>query len=69
MDSGKQSREQCGGTLEVHNNSRGGAKIAEQRNPKIHLKFIAKRDIDQIQPQSDTKWEGVLAVPKTHKMH
>ena len=45
------------------------AKIAEQRNPKIHLQFIAKGDIDPIKPQLDAKWEGVLAVPKTHKMH
>ena len=45
------------------------AKIAEQRNPKIHVEFIAKGDIDQIKPQLDAKWEGVLAVPKTHKMH
>ena len=45
------------------------AKITEQRNPKIHLQFIAKRDINQIKPQLDAKWEGVLAVPKTHKMH
>ena len=45
------------------------AKIAEQRNPKIHLQFIAEGDIDQIKPQLDAKWEDVLAVPKTHKMH
>ena len=46
------------------------AKIAEQRNPKTHLQFIAKGDIDQIKPQQlDAKWEDVLAVPKTHKMH
>ena len=45
------------------------AKIAEQLNPKIHVQFIAKGDIDQIKPQLDAKWEGVLAVPKTHKMH
>ena len=44
------------------------AKIAEQLNPKIHVQFIAKGDIDQIKPQLDAKWEGVLAVPKTHKM-
>ena len=24
--------------------------------------------IDQIKPQLDAKWEGVLAVPKTHKI-
>ena len=45
------------------------AKIAEQRNPEIHVQFIAKEDIDQIMPQLDAKWEGVLAVPKTHKMY
>ena len=45
------------------------AKIAEQHSPKIHLQFIAKADIDQIKPQLNAKWEGVLAVPKTHKMH
>ena len=43
------------------------AKIAEQCNPKIHEQFIAKGDIDQIKPQLDAKWEGVLAVPKTQK--
>ena len=43
------------------------AKTAEQRNPIIHLQFIAKGDIDQLKPQLDAKWEGVLAVPKTHK--
>ena len=45
------------------------AKIVEQCNPKIHLQLIAKGDIDQIKPQLDAQWEGVLAVPKTHKMH
>ena len=45
------------------------AKIAEQRNPKIHVQFVAKGYIDQIKPQLDAKWEDVLAVPKTHKMH
>ena len=45
------------------------AKIAEQRNPKIHMEFIAKGDIDPIKPQLDAKWEDVLAVPKAHKMH
>ena len=40
------------------------AKIAEQRNPKIHVQFIAKGDIDQIKPQLDAKWEGVLADPR-----
>ena len=45
------------------------AKIAEQRNPKIYVQYIAKGDIDQIKPQLDAKWEDVLAVPKTHKMH
>ena len=45
------------------------AKIAEQHSLKIHEQFIAKGDIDQIKPQLDAKWEGVLAVPKTHKMH
>ena len=43
------------------------AKIAQQCAPKIHLQFIAKGVIDQIKPQLDAKWEGVLAVPKTHK--
>ena len=45
------------------------AKIAEQHNPKIHVQCIAKGDIDPIKPQLDAKWEDVLAVPKTHKMH
>ena len=45
------------------------AKIAEQHNPKIHLQFIAKGDIDQIKPQLYAKWEDVLAVPKTHRRH
>ena len=26
------------------------AKIAEQSNPKIHVQFVAKGDIDQIKP-------------------
>ena len=33
------------------------------------MQFIAKEIIDQIKPQLDAQWEGVLAVPKTHKMH
>ena len=53
----------------AHNNSRGVAKIAELRNPKILVQLIAKRDINHIKPQLDAKWEGVLAVPKTHKMY
>ena len=36
--------------------------------PYRSIQAIGKGDIDQIEPQLDAKWEGVLAVPKTHKM-
>ena len=45
------------------------ANVAEKRNPKIHVQFIAQEVIDQIKPQLDAQWEGVLSVPKTYEMH
>ena len=43
-------------------------KIAKERNPKIHVQFIANGDIEQIKPQLDAKLEDVLAVPKTQNV-
>ena len=37
--------------------------------PYRSTQAIGKGVIDQIKPQLDAKWEGVLDVPKTHKMH
>ena len=37
--------------------------------PYRSTQAIGKGVIDQIKPQLDAKWEDVLAVPKTHKMH
>ena len=37
--------------------------------PYRSTQAIGKGVIDQIKPQLDAKWESVVAVPKTHKMH
>ena len=45
------------------------AKVAEERNPNIHVHFIPKADIETLEPQLNVMWEDVVAVPKTHQMH
>lgn len=45
------------------------AQAAKERNPAIHIKFISKTSIEQMCAFLDAKWEGVRAVPQTHKMH
>ena len=37
--------------------------------PYRSTQAIGEADIDQIKPELIAKWEDVLAVPKTHKMH
>ena len=45
------------------------AVIAKERNPNIHVNFIAKEEITILKQRLDEHWEGVLAVPKTHQKH
>lgn len=45
------------------------AKIAGDRNPNIHVQFVAKSKVDEVKLFLDARWEGVRAVPQTHKMH
>ena len=45
------------------------AKVAGDRNPNIHVQFIAKSKVDEVKLFWDARWEGVRAVPQMHKMH
>ena len=38
------------------------AVIAKERNPNIHVNFIAKEEITILKQRLDEHWEGVLAV-------
>ena len=43
--------------------------VAKERNPNVLIHFIPKSSIDKMNAFLDAKWEGVVAVPQTHKMH
>ena len=43
------------------------AKVAGDRNPNIYT--VAKSKVDEVKSFLDVRWEGVRAVPQTHKMH
>ena len=43
--------------------------VAKERNPKVLIHFIPKSSIDKMNAFLDARWEGVVAVPRTHKMH
>ena len=45
------------------------ASVAKERNPSIHVHYIAKEDIAILKQRLDDHWEGVLPVPQTHKRH
>ena len=45
------------------------AELAKQLCPNIQINFISKYLIDKQPGFLNTKWEGVLAVPGTHKVH
>ena len=45
------------------------AAVAQQRNPNIYIEFVSKSSIEDMHSFLDVKWEGVKAVPQTHKMH
>ena len=56
------------------NKKKSQAQEGEESQPLMSTPYrstqaIGKVDIYQIKPQLDAKWEGVLPVPKTHKMH
>ena len=44
-------------------------KVAGDRNPNVHVQFIATSKVDDVKLFLDARWEGVRAVPQTHKMH
>ena len=43
--------------------------LAKQLCPNTQVEFVAKSEIDQQSAFLDAKWEGVMAVPQTHKVH
>ena len=43
--------------------------LAKQLCPNIQVEFVAKSEIDQQSAFLDAKWEGVMAVPQTHRVH
>ncbi len=45
------------------------AVVAAESCPNIHLHFISKTDIQEIESFLEAKWENVRAVPRTRQMH
>lgn len=45
------------------------AALAKQLCSNVQIEFIAKSEIDQQSAFLDVKWEGVMAVPLTHRVH
>ena len=45
------------------------AVVAAERCPNIHLHFISKTDIQELEPFLDARWKNVVAVPRTRQMH
>ena len=45
------------------------AAVVQQRNPNIYIEYVYKSSIKDMYSFLDAKWEGVKAVPQTHKMH
>ena len=43
--------------------------LAKQLCPNVQVEFVSKSEIDQQSPFLDAKWEGVMAVPQTHRVH
>ena len=43
--------------------------LAKRLCPNIEVEFIANREIDQQSAFLDAKWEEVMAVPQTHRVH
>ena len=43
--------------------------LAKQLCPNVQVQFVAKSEIDQQCTFLDTKWEQVMPVPQTHKVH
>ena len=45
------------------------AALAKQLCSNVQIEFVAKSEIDQQFAFLDAKWEGVMAVPQTHRVH
>ena len=45
------------------------AALAKQLCSNVQIEFVAKSEIDQQFAFVDAKWEGVIAVPQTHRVH
>ena len=45
------------------------ATCTEQLCSNVQIEFVAKIEIDQQFAFLDAKWEGVMAVPQTHRVH
>lgn len=43
--------------------------LAQQLCPNIQVEFVAKSEIDKQSAFLDAKWEGVMVVPPTHRVH
>ena len=45
------------------------AALAKQLCSNVQIEFVSKSEIDQQFAFLDAKWEGVMAVPQTHRVH
>lgn len=45
------------------------AMLAKNLCPNIEVKFIPKSDVDMQTAFLDARWDGVMAVPRTHSVH
>lgn len=45
------------------------ADVAKARNPNIQIQFISNSEVEAREPELLKRWEGVLSIPKTQKLH
>ena len=45
------------------------AAVAQQCNPNIYIEFVSESSIKDMYSFLEAKWEGVKALPQTHKIH
>jgi hypothetical protein len=58
----------CSGTVAV-TTAEEYSKIAADRNPAVHVAFIPKTDVAELQTRLAEKWSSVLAIPRTQRLH
>ena len=50
-------------------NAKEYATVAKERNPKIHIEYVAQAEIIDKKPSLDANWLNVCTVPGTQQLH